>query len=144
MAEYIESNAGKFRANPNASDYNNLRLVSETPGTIQQDNGTVNTTSGIHFEGVEYTGKDGVAIYIQFSDQDIPQGTQKTKFVAVDAGRDALKKALQTILERHEVDPIITVTGTGASFIVRHVGAGTLSGIYMDGAKTSLTRTALS
>jgi len=142
--EFSFATAGYFRANQYASDYNNIRLVDdENKGTPAKDEGTVATGLGVNFDGVEYAGKDGVVQFLQFDLQQFPDANKTPIKVPVDAGRAALQKAIQTILDRHEVDPVIKVTGSAANFVVTHYGAGMLSGVYMDGAKTAVSRTAL-
>ncbi len=143
MESFSLKTAGFFRSNPFASDYNNIRLVAEVPGTPAKDEGTVSTTTGVNFDGVEYAGADGVVTFIPFSVQQFPDGNQTPIKVAVDSGRDALQKAIMNIMERHEVNTIVKVTGATTNFIVTHYGSGTLSGVYMDGAKTTISRTAL-
>ena len=44
------------------------------------------------------------------------------------------------VIEKHEVDPVITVTRAADVFTVKHYGAGTLTHVIMDGAKTAFTR----
>lgn len=144
MATFNEADAGKFRANENASQHNNINLVDpDTPGTVEQDNGTAVTTAATKFEGITYTGKDGVSQFISFFREERPDGAVHDYDVQVSDGRDALRDALLAVLKKHEVDPIVTVTGTADNFDIRHVGAGEVESVSMDGAAQALVRTAL-
>lgn len=139
---------GKFRANPSASDFNNLRIVSEdTPGTPATDTLTIDTTAftgGEVISGIKYTGKDGVATVIDFSKQQIPDG-QKIKetytLPALTAGFEGeegdLKDMIFNLIQRHEVGAIVTVTYTDASneLVVVHTGSGTLAKLIIDEAE---------
>lgn len=135
---------GLFRANEHASQHNNIRLVDpNTPGTPEQDQGTIDTTGAAGFEGIVYTGKDGVSQTIYFNWEEIPDGRPDNYAVPVADGRAALQAALLAVLEKHEVNTSVTVTGATVNFIVTHIGAGTLEAVLMDGSAEALSRTPL-
>lgn len=143
--ELQKDQAGRFRANPEANVKNNCCFVDpDTPGTPLEDTGTIDTTSGVVFQGITYVGKDGQSAFYPFEKTVGPQAEKVAYVVQVSAGRDALKEALRLALAQHECDPIITVTGTGANFDVLHIGSGELESIQMDGAAESLSRGAIS
>lgn len=142
--EFNILDAGRFRANPNASQYNSVRIVDHlTPGTIEEDTATVDTTGALAFTGMDYTGKDGVTTYYRFFNEEIPGAARIEKDIQVAEGRAALQAAIATIVEKHEVNPIITVGGTAADFDVLHVGAGTIDNLYLDGAAEAFSRGAV-
>ena len=144
----IISNKGQFRANEMALGPNNLRLADpNTPGTVATDTLTVDTSAlgpTAVVNGITYQGKDGTAVQISFSRPTYPEGGRddydvQAKFIDTPAETtEALRKAIQEIVELHEKDPEITVTYTGDptdTLVVVHVGAGTLSKLIIDGAE---------
>lgn len=137
--------AGRFRGNPNASRHNNVRVADfDNPGTPLQDDATIDTTAATAWEGINYTGKDGVEQYIPFSRVTYPEGAKENKTVLVADGAYALQEALLEVIGEHEVDPIITVSVTGADFTVQHIGSGTLGDLVLDGADQAFSRGAIS
>ena len=125
MADFTKK--GLFRANPNADEDNNLRLVhADTPGTVQKDLASdIDTVTGspANFTGIEYAGADGAANVINFS----------TPIAVTDY--DGLKDAIFAITRKHEVDGIVTVTFSTPNVTVTHYGAGTLSKVFVDDAE---------
>lgn len=142
---FDKTQAGKFKANEEANVKNNLHLVDPTtPGSPLEDTGTIDTTGATAFSGIVYTGKDGVSKTIQFQKTQSPDAQKIPYTVLVSDGREALLSALKLAITQHEVDPIITIGGSGANFDVVHIGAGTLSAIVMDDANQALSRGAIS
>lgn len=140
--------AGRFRGNPYASRYNNVRAVDfDSPGTPLQDDATVDGTGGVIWEGITYTGKDGVSQYIPFSRVTIPDGAKDETdldYAASAAGELALKRALLDVIGEHEVDPIITIVRTVQSWDIMHIGSGTLESVRLDGSDEAFSRGAIS
>lgn len=132
---------GKFRANPLANSENAIRTVSrDNPGTTATDSGTVALTGASLIQGIRYTGKDGAARFIPFTSED--QITQRLIPYTVAAASDgkAVQDAVHQLIEREEVESIVSITKTGDTLTVQHTGAGTLSAIVVDGADKALTR----
>ena len=139
-----EALKGRFRANPYASIHNSLSLVDEdNPGTVQQDTATIPVSSANEITGIGYTDSSGVEQFMRFFREDYNDG-QRTEFnVAVASGPDALRSAMLTVISQFEVDCDLIVSAAAGSYIFRHVGAGTLNNIYLDGTATPLVRGAL-
>jgi len=74
--DFNEADAGKFRANPDANVKNNIKLVDpNTPGTIEQDNVTIDITAKTDMTGVNYIAKDGVVAFYPFQKTLTPYGS---------------------------------------------------------------------
>jgi len=147
--------AGKFRANENASQYNTIAIVDATPGTPQTDTVTIDTaafTGGEVISGVTYAGKAGQAEVIEFGNQQRPDA-QRIKFSitlpALTASFDTkeLRDAINEVIQRQEVNPVVKVTydDVGDELVVVHSGSGTLSKLIIDGAPVgTAARTSIS
>lgn len=149
------TNAGLFRGNVEASDYNNFRAVDlETPGTPASDSLVINTaafTGGEEIQGINFTGKSGAAADYLLSDQQRPDAQRINKPItlpALTAGFDTseLRWAIHQQIEREETDPIVKVTydDVGDTLTIEHTGSGTLNKLIIDGAPVGTnTRTPL-
>lgn len=135
---------GLFRANEEAATNNNLRLEDPTtPGTQGTDtlsNADLSGESG--FKGIKYTGKDGVNALQLFKRQDPISGELVEYTVAHVGNADGLRASLRELLERHEVDPIITINEDSAtSWDIVHKGAGTITKLVaIDGTEFTPSR----
>lgn len=141
--------AGRFRGNPEASRLNNVRVTNfDTPGTpLQDDISALDGTGATQWDGITYTGADGVATYIPFSTVNIPDGSKTVSpvpYAASTAGENALREALLAIIGEHEVDPIITISRTSEAWDIMHIGSGTLGSISLDGSTDAFSRGAIS
>ena len=142
---YSEATAGLFRANPEAASPNSPRFVDPTtPGTPGQDNGTLTIVAASIIQGIQYIGKSGVTAYIPLANYQYPDGAMENTEIRLADGVAAFQKALRTVVEMHEVDPVITVTdAVPGSWVVRHVGSGTIDFVVVSGVTQQLARTAL-
>ncbi len=141
---FDKNEAGKFRANPHANVKNNCHhLDPDTPGTPLEDTATVDTTGDTEFQGITYTGKDGVTNYVPFQKTTSPDGGFSQYTVPVASGRYALVEALKWAITQHEVNPIIKVEGSGANYDILHIGSGTVNSIRIDGTDEALSRGAI-
>lgn len=140
---------GLFRANENAAGPNAVRLVDPTtPGTPEIDTLTVDTSALTGVEvatGIQYTGKDGTTVIINFSDHTYPEGGRREKSFVLDfidaAGATTttvqLAKAIAQLIELHEVDPEVKAVYTGDptdELVLTHTGSGTFDGLVIDGS----------
>lgn len=144
MRTFSLEDAGKFRANPNASIKNNLRIVADTEGTPQNDSGTVDVSAATEITGVKYTGASGVEAEFNFNNEEIPDGRADNYRLLASASADDLKQAILSVIEKHEVAPVVTVTKAGNVFTINHYGSGTLNSIVVDGSDEVLSRSAIS
>lgn len=143
--DYKLSEAGRFRANPNASQYNTFTMASEdAPGTPQTDTLTIDTvafTGGEVISGISYTGQSGAAAVYTFSNQMRPDA-QRVQFTimlpTLSTAFDPLKlrDAINEIFQREEHNPITKVEydDVADEIVITHVGSGTLNKLIVDGA----------
>ena len=135
--------AGRYRANPNASIRNSLRLVHPTaPGTPAVDSSTASVAVR-QYTGITYNGA-----FYQFATQEAVSNALVPKVVNVATGQlalgaELLRQAISEVVQRFEVDPVVTVTVTTTNFTFEHVGSGTLSAVNYDGGSYALTRAAI-
>lgn len=135
--------AGRYRANPEASIRNTMRLVHPTvPGTPAND------TSAASVAIRQYTGVVYNGTFIQFATQEAVGNALVPKVVNVVTGQlavgaELLRQAIAEVVQRFEVDPVVSVTVTTTNFTFQHIGSGTLSAVVYDGGSYALTRAAI-
>lgn len=140
-----EKTLGRFRGNPQASVHNNLKRVDlDNPGTPATDANAVgiDASAASKWEGITYTGKDGVSTFLRFFTQQYPDGNHFPIDIDVSEGNDALRDAILNVISLHEVHPKVSVTGLVGAVIVTHVGSGTLASVRLDGSDEALARVA--
>lgn len=153
--DFLKTNKGLFRGNPHASDKNNIRTAHlEAAGTPASDALVIDTSEfsgGESVDGLVLTGKDGIDHTLNFRKQTIPDSqnlNDPLKLPELTASYDTgdLRTRVREAIERHEVDPIVTVEYDhgGNTITITHVGSGTLKKLVVDGAEVgTATRTAL-
>ena len=123
---------GKFRANPNATEENTLRLPDpDNPGTPATDSASdINTVTGSpsNFTGIVYQGRDDASGVTHI----FPTPVAITDY-------DGLRDAINKVIGKQEVNPTITVSFSTPNVTVTHYGAGTLSDVLIDGATDGAT-----
>lgn len=143
MALLEATEIGLFRANPYASPSNNIKLGDpNNSGTSGTDTiAAYDAVAATAFEGINYTGKDGVTNYLRFFDEECPGGAKLYKTLPASSSAADLQEAIHFVIKQHEVSPIVEVTVAGTVFTVVHKGAGTMVSLVVDGAAQASVRT---
>lgn len=142
---YNLKDAGRYRANPDASEYNTLNVIDEdAPGTPQTDSLVIDTsafTGGEVISGITYTGRSTVAEVIPFTKQQRPDAQEipySVTLPVLGATFDPaeLRAAIFRAIERRECDSVVKVAYVDGDdeITVTHTGSGTLSKLTIDGA----------
>lgn len=153
--DYKLSEAGRYRANPDASEYNTASIVDEeNPGTPANDSLVIDTSGfsgGEVVSGINYTGRSEAAEDIEFSKQQRPDAQEipySVTIPALTAGYDPaeLRKAIRRAIDRRESESIVKVSydDAGDEITVTHTGSGTLNKLIVDGSPVGTnTRSAI-
>ena len=139
--------AGRYRANPDGSEYNSLTVVDEeNPGTPETDTLTIDTSGfsgGEVVSGIQYTGRSEAAEDIGFAKQQRPDAQEVPYSVtlpALSASFDPaeLRNAIRRAVDRRESNTVVKVEydNTGNEITVTHTGSGTLGKLIIDGSAT--------
>lgn len=153
--DYKLEEAGRYRANPEASEYNTASIVDEeNPGTPANDSLVIDTSGfsgGEVVSGINYTGRSEAAEDIHFTKQQRPDAQETPYSVtipALTAGYDPaeLRAAIRRAVGRRESESIVKVSydNSGDELTITHTGSGTLNKLIVDGAPVgSNTRSAI-
>lgn len=153
--------AGKYRANPKASAYNNFKVTYRNSdsaaeccdeGITCKDELIIPLASGASITGITY---DGVA-YLMVNDvRSLHKAYPGTDYelllaapgnltgtqLATAAGRSTLKQFVSAVASIYEVEPVVIVAYDGTNLTIRHYGSGTISAASKSaGAANTVTR----
>lgn len=136
---------GVFRANPDTSYDNAMKVPAADLGTVGTDTVAVDVeTPPAEWTGINYQGKDGVERFYRFFDVEYPTGKRIEKNIPYSqTDTDALVAEILKIIERHEIGAVVTATfaaGTPDTMTITHKGSGTLAGVLADGTETAGSR----
>lgn len=124
------ADAGRFRANVNASSPNNTRVLSSTPGTPAKDTVAMDISTLLikQFKGVIVT-YDSADVTELFFTWDHKTGTKIPGREVIPTDIADLQTQVAKVMEMYEVDPVVTVTIAGDVVTVNHWGSATLKSV---------------